>query len=627
MNFKHWLLLTEELKSANAPNPSLTTKAKPLDAPNLSLATKAKPLPDVNSIRYIKNAQNFKELAIYYGINGSAPSAYNSNEKISSLAKWLDGKKSRINPNEAADKEIWDNMVSLSKNWNKERFPHDLPLVWRDVKKNAWQGKNQKTSSENFKELAYYYGRNRSGPSPYDSHPDIAYLGKWHNNKKQTNSNSNPHEESDNKTWADMVALSKTSGWIDPVTQKPFLYTNLPIDWRKVKTTSSENFKELAYYFGRNESGPSQMDSNEKISSLAKWHTRKKNININNPQEESDNETWAEIVSKFTKWIDPVTKKPFLYTNLPIDWRDVKPNRKQELYQKNQTTSSENFKELAYYYGRNGGAPSQNDSHPDIVYLGRWHNAKKQTNSNSNPHEESDNKTWADMVAKSKTSGWIDPVTKKPFLYKDLPIDWRKVKTRGEKSLGEKLVANILTELGIKNDTEHRDEACFNKRCLPFDFSITHNGKKYLEFHGEQHYVPAYFGSTEDMTDQEIAKHALDKFKSTKKNDTIKYDHCVKYKIPFLVIPYWIKKDLDLVKSTIIEFLKTNKFNETFAKPDVPPKYKAYHDRMLKITQCFASGKVNCKELFKKQKTTTSVTQEPTKTFEQFLINKNFINI
>jgi hypothetical protein len=90
------------------------------------------------------------------------------------------------------------------------------------------------------------------------------------------------------------------------------------------------------------------------------------------------------------------------------------------------------------------------------------------------------------------------------------------------------------------------------------------------------------------------------------------------YKIPFLVIPYWLYKNenQDIIKSTIIKFLKTNKFNETFADPDVPQNYKAYHDRMLKMTKCFAKGKANCKELFKKQKTT----------FEQFLINKNFIN-
>ena len=63
--------------------------------------------------------------------------------------------------------------------------------------------------------------------------------------------------------------------------------------------------------------------------------------------------------------------------------------------------------------------------------------------------------------------------------------------------------------------------------------------------------------------------------------------------------------------------MNTNQFDKKFADPVVPQNYKAYHDKMLKMTECFADGKIpNCKELFKKQKTT----------FEQFLINKNFGN-
>ena len=119
------------------------------------------------------------------------------------------------------------------------------------------------------------------------------------------------------------------------------------------------------------------------------------------------------------------------------------------------------------------------------------------------------------------------------------------------------------------------------------------------------------------MTDQVIAKDALNAFKYIQGNDRIKYEYCERENLPFLVIPYWLYKSSDIIKSKIIEFLKTNQFNENFANPVVPQNYKAYHDKILKITECFASGKVNCKDLFKKQKTT----------FEQFLINKNFINI
>ena len=394
-------------------------------------------------------------------------------------------------------------MVALSKTWDKQQFPHELPDDWRNVRH-----KNQKTSSENFKELAYYYGEKGSGPSKYESNKENRSLGQWLYDKKNR---SNPHEESDNKTWADMVALSKT--------------------WDK------QEF----------------------------------------PHE------------------------------LPENWRNVKP--KNALQERDRKNSSERLEELAYYYGEKGSGPSQTASNKKDKSLGQWLYDKK---NRSNPHEESDNKTWADMVALSKTSGWIDPVTGERFKFFPLPNDWREIKPAGEKSLGEKLVANILKELEIKNEPEYRDNACKNKRCLPFDFLITHNGRKYLEFHGEQHYVPTYFGSGEEKTEQIIAKHAIDKFEIQKKNDTKKYEHCVKENIPFLVIPYWLYKNPDIIKSKIIEFLNTNQFNETFANPVVPPKYKEYHDKMYA-------------KYLAKSKPTELV--EPKPTFEQFLINKNFINI
>jgi hypothetical protein len=292
---------------------------------------------------------------------------------------------------------------------------------------------------------------------------------------------------------------------------------------------------------------------------------------------------------------------------LPKNWMGP---QMEILKSKNKQKSNDRLEELAIYYGRNGSAPSTHESDKKYKSLAAWLYHKKDGTTTT---YKSDDITWAEIVALSKN--W----NKEDFPH-ELPDNWREIKPSGEKSLGEEYVLSILTELGIENKTQYRDRACKNKMCLPFDFSITHNGKKYfLEYNGKQHYYPSYFGSGEEMTKQEIAKYALNAFEIQKENDTIKYDHCVKYKIPFLVIPYWLYKNenQDIIKSTIIKFLKTNKFNETFADPDVPQNYKAYHDRMLKMTKCFAKGKANCKELFKKQKTT----------FEQFLINKNFINI
>ena len=588
MNFKEWLL-SEELKSANALKPKLTTT-----------------IPQLNKgqEKYRKpSSENFKELAIYYGRNGSAPSITESNPENKSLGVWHSSKKIRTsNPHEESDK-TWAEIVSKFPNWidpvTKKPFIYkDLPKDWRDIRPKVRQEKGRENSNKRLEELAIFYGRNGFRPSTTESNPEDKSLGVWHNKKKITN--TNPHEESD-KTWAEIV--SKFPNWIDPVTKKPFIYKDLPKDWRKVKSKatqekgrknrSNKRLEELAIFYGRNGSAPSITESNPENKSLGVWLNGKKITNPN-PHEKSD-KAWAEIVSKFPNWIDPVTKEPFIYKDLPKDWRKVKPNGWQKHLQKNQNSSSKRLEELAIYYGRNGSAPSKTEPNPEDKILGIWHSNKKY---NPNPYKESDDKAWADIV--SKFPNWIDPVTKEPFIYKDLPKDWRKVKPKssGEKSLGEKYVLNILTELGIENEPQYRDKACNNKRCLPFDFSITHNGKKYLEFHGGQHYVPTYFGSREEKTDQLKASHALENFKYTRKNDKIKYNHCAKGNFPFLVIPYWLDKNSDIVKNIIIEFLNTNEFDKNFANPDVPQKNKEYHDRIFKMTKCFAKGKVNCKKLF-----------------------------
>jgi len=291
---------------------------------------------------------------------------------------------------------------------------------------------------------------------------------------------------------------------------------------------------------------------------------------------------------------------------LPNNWMD---SQIEIIKSKNEQKSNDRLEELAIYYGKNGASPSKHAFDKKDKSLAKWLINKKR---NNNPHEESDKVTWAKIIELSKN--W----DKQAFPH-ELPKDWREIKPSGKKSLGEELVANILKELGIENKPEYRDVACKNKICLPFDFSIKNNGKKYLEFHGGQHYYPVYFGSTEEKTDQEIATHALKQFEYIQGNDKIKYEHCETKNLPFLVIPYWLYKNPDFIKSTIIEFLKTNEFNETFAKPNVPDEYKVKHDKIYEIF--LAESKPT--ELVDPKPTT----QEPTKTFEQFLINKNFINI
>jgi len=67
------------------------------------------------------------------------------------------------------------------------------------------------------------------------------------------------------------------------------------------------------------------------------------------------------------------------------------------------------------------------------------------------------------------------------------------------------------------------------------------------------------------------------------------------------------------VEDIILNFIRhDDEFDDLFANPDVPDDRKKYHDK--KYAKYLAES--NPTELV-----------EPTKTFEQFLINKNFINI
>jgi hypothetical protein len=463
--------------------------------------------------------------------------------------------------------------------------------------------KIQKTSSKRLEDLAYYFGRNGSGPWQYDSNKENKSLARWLYDKKQTNPNPNPHEESD-KTWADMVKLSKTPNWIDPVTKNPFLYKNLPNDWRNIETkigskTSSENFKELAYYFGRNGLGPSKYASDEVNKSLGQWHVDKKSRKIN-PNEALDNKIWADMVelSKDPNWIDPDTRERFNFSPLPDNWRNIEANKRQE---KGKRNSSKNFKELAYYFGRNGSGPSQHDSNP---YLGRWHNGKK---NRPNPYEKLDDIIWAEIVALSKN--WNN----KKFPY-DLPDDWRDIEPdQSNFSIPAKELGKILNKYFDDIIREYPDKECniTTGQCFKFDYSFIYDDQEYfVEYHGEQHYYPVNFGSKEVKTKQEIAKDVLDKFLYNQENDRKKYNYCKNKNFPLLVIPYW--KKIDEFEEIVLSFIKHgNVFDTLFAKPDVPQKNKEYHDRKYA-------------EFLAKSKSTELV---ETKTFEQFLINKNFINI
>jgi len=307
------------------------------------------------------------------------------------------------------------------------------------------------------------------------------------------------------------------------------------------------------------------------------------------------------------KWYD--TDELFgIKAGLPIDWYlftdKYKPERKNpsENYQQ---INDQTLKKLGIYFKKFG------EPKPKSTLGGFLYNKRKAFQDLINDTKNSKSKWYKTDLKVAEDAG--------------LPEGWHLPNDKESISQGENLVGKTLNKLKLDAIHQYRDKGCdiITGRCLRFDYYFIYKDQEYfVEYHGEQHYYPVYFGSTEDMTKKEIAEEALDAFEIQKKSDLQKYNYCKEKnnKFPLLVIPYWITPDR--FKYLILSFIKHyNEFNEFFANPDVPPAYKVKHDKIFFKTECFATNgfnpkqKVDCKKLDVKL------------TFEQFLINKNFINI
>ena len=274
-----------------------------------------------------------------------------------------------------------------------------------------------------------------------------------------------------------------------------------------------------------------------------------------------------------------------------------------------QIKNDQNLKKLGIHFNDKENLdkeePLPNDPLSDFLYLKRkaYQDFKNKTNYTTSKWYNKDKKVGEEA---GLPKGWYLPVDKKGI------------------SKPAKLVGKILNKYFDDVAPEYIDRECnaITGRCFRFDYSFIYKDQEYfVEYHGEQHYYPRYFGSGENKTKQEIAKLALDAFKVNQKNDRKKYNYCESEGFPLLVIPYWT--NANKFKDIILDFIKhDHEFDTFFAKPEVPDNKEKYHDKMY--AEYLADSKPT--ELVE-PKTTASVTQEPTKTFEQFIINKNFINI
>lgn len=140
------------------------------------------------------------------------------------------------------------------------------------------------------------------------------------------------------------------------------------------------------------------------------------------------------------------------------------------------------------------------------------------------PHHQTDRGVWE----------WVCqcPICGKEFNAIPARISCNHVTSCGcEKiSSGERIVANILSNMEIEFETEYTFSECKDVRALPFDFYIP----KYntvIEYNGRQHYCPIeYFGGEEQFVKQTL-------------HDSLKRDYCTKNNIIYIEIPYYYSYD------------------------------------------------------------------------------------
>ena len=137
----------------------------------------------------------------------------------------------------------------------------------------------------------------------------------------------------------------------------------------------------------------------------------------------------------------------------------------------------------------------------------------------------------------------------------EVKIDFSK-----KRSKGERLVGNLLRELGIPFEEQKTFSDLKHKGLLRFDFYFEHEGRKFaIEFQGEQHYRPIdYFGGEKAFEEQQI-------------RDKIKEDYCKKNDIKLIKVN--ILKTETVKKKVASELLEV-----LWKEPKLRPRKKITED-------------------------------------------------
>jgi hypothetical protein len=587
MNFKYWLL-SEEEKIA---------KVKSLDP---------------NSIRYKKNAQQLIALGNHFKNNDNTEPHHRS-----PLGEFLIDKRRAFQDSENIKIDPDHTRTSKRKWYDTDKLfgiQAGLPNDWHlDTGKYTPERQDFKIlkqkNDQNLIALGNHF-KNNDNTEPLTKSP----LGIFLDGKRHAFQDSEKIKKKPN-----YIKTSNRTGykWYD--TDKLFgIQAGLPNDWylftnkykpekpesKILKQKNDQQLIALGNHFKNNDNTEPYLSSPLGKFLNGKRHAFQdsENIKIDPDHMRTSKRKWYDT--------DPQVAKD---AGLPNDWHlftdKYKPERKNiesEIYQQ---TNDQNLKKLGIYFNDKKKNPDKEEP-PSTHTLGRFlYNKRRAYEDFTNNTNPTTGKWYKTDLQVAEDAG--------------LPEGWHLFTDKENISQGEKLVGKTLKKLKLDAIHQYRDKECniITGQCLRFDYSFIYKDQEYfVEYHGEQHYYPVYFGSGEEMTKQEIAEQALEAFEIQKKNDLKKYNYCKERNnnFPLLVIPYWITPDR--FKNRILDFIKhDNVFDTLFANSNVPPEYKVKHDKIFYKTECFATngfgGTVDCEELDVKL------------TFEQFLINKNFINI
>lgn len=113
-------------------------------------------------------------------------------------------------------------------------------------------------------------------------------------------------------------------------------------------------------------------------------------------------------------------------------------------------------------------------------------------------------------------------------------------------SSGERIIKHYLDENDHKYNQEVRFEDCRNINPLSFDFQIFLKEGEYIlcEYDGQQHF---------EIREKNNLYGGEETLKETKKRDKIKNNFCKKNNIQLIRIPYWEKKNIELILSQALK--------------------------------------------------------------------------